>query len=209
MKTRISMSNKRSCMGGLLLLFMSLCSTVLASPIHDAAKSGDLEQIQRLLADGVSINEKAIRDETPLMIAALAGQGEIAKYLVQRGANVNARNESGLSALHAAAYAGQANIVRLLINKGASKNDAENDFGVTPLHLAAEENHVATVRILLLLGADPTALENNGYDALSRAGWREHWDVVQTLLANGVSCLPADKVGEWLYQECTSRAASN
>jgi ankyrin repeat protein len=188
---------------------MSLTSASLAATIHEAAESGDLAQVQRLIMGGTSVNEKTIRDETPLIVATLAGQGEIARYLLQRGANIDVRNESGLSALHAAAYAGQSNIVRLLIAKGAKVNDAKNEFGVTPLHLAAEENHIDTVRILLRLGAEPAALEVNGYSALSRAGWREHWGVVNELLANGATCQPADIVGEWLYQECTTRAAAN
>ena len=180
-----------------------------AATIHDAAKSGDLEQIQRLTVEGVDVNQKAARDETPLMIASLAGQGEIVNYLLQRGAVIDARNTSGLSSLHAAAYAGHTDIVKLLVAKGADVNDDANDFGVTPLHLASEENHIGTVQVLLRQGADTSAIEVNGYSAMTRAGWREHWDIVQILLASGATCQQADKVGDWLYQECTTRATAN
>lgn len=193
----------------LLIPLLTVSSVNLAATIHDAAKSGNLEQVQRLTVDGVDVNEKATRDETPLMVAALAGQGEIVNYLLQRGAEIDARNASGLSTLHAAAYAGHTDIVKLLVAKGANVNDASNRFGVMPLHLASEENHIGTVHALLKHGADVSAVEVNGYSALSRAGFREHWDVLNALLSNGAACQAADKVGDWLYHECTSRANAN
>ncbi len=200
---------------GIWILSLAFISLMLASSIsqagaiHDAAKSGDLGQVQKLVVNGVDVNEKTIRDETPLIVAALAGNGEIVNYLLQRGADINARNSSGLSSLHAAAYAGHTDIVSLLVAKGADVNDASNRYGVTPLHVASEENHIETVQVLLRLDADVTVVEINGYSVMTRAGFREHWDVVKALLASGATCQEADKVGDWLYQECTTRANAN
>ncbi|MCP4982298.1 MAG: ankyrin repeat domain-containing protein [Gammaproteobacteria bacterium] len=191
-----------------MVSLLGLSSIAHASAIHDAARSGDLDQVQKLIVQGVDVNASAMRDETPLILAALAGQGEIVNYLLQRGADINARNSSGMTSLHAAAYTGHADIVLLLINKGAEVNDAANHFKVTPLHVASEENHLNVVQALLRLGADVTAIETNGYSALSRSGFREHWEVLKLLLANGATCQPADKVGDWLFQECSSRAAN-
>ena len=157
---------------GLFVLLITVISTGTASTIHDAARSGDLEQVQRLTMDGANVNEKAVRDETPLIVATIAGQGEIVSYLLQRGASINARNDSGLTALHAAAYAGHTDILKLLVARGAQVNDAKNDFRVTPLHVASEENRIDIVLILLEAGADPAALEVNRYTPASRAGWR-------------------------------------
>jgi ankyrin repeat protein len=194
---------------GLLISLFAASAIVHADPIHDAAKSGDLDQVQLLIVQGVDVNEKATRDETPLIIASLAGNGEIVNYLLQRGANINARNASGMTSLHAAAYAGHSDIVSLLVAKGADINDASNRFVVTPLHLASEENNTGTVQTLLNLGADVTVVEINGYSAMSRSGLREHWNVLKLLLANGAVCQKADKVGDWLYQECTTRVNAN
>lgn len=193
----------------LLIPLLSMSAIAGAGPLHDAAKSGDLEQVQLLIVQGVDVNEKAIRDETPLIIASLAGNGEIVNYLLQRGANIYARNASGMTALHAAAYGGHTDIVLLLITKGARVNDAENSAQVSPLNLAADENHLETVQELLKHGADVDALERNGFDAVTKAGFREHWEIVRVLLANGATCQPADLVGDWLFEECTTRASAN
>ncbi len=193
----------------LLISLLSMSAIANASSIHDAAKSGDLEQVQRLIVQGADVNGKATREETPLIIASLAGNGEIVSYLLQRGADINARNTSGMTALHAAAYTGHTDIVLLLITKGAEVNDASNRFGVTPLHVASEENHIGTVQELLMHGADTTILEINGYSAVSRSGFREHWDVLKVLLANGAVCQEANEVGDWLFRECSNRAKAN
>lgn len=194
---------------GLLISLFAASAIVHAGPIHEAAKSGDLDQVQLLIVQGADVNAKETRDETPLIIASLAGNGEIVNYLLQRGANIYARNASGMTALHAAAYGGHTDIVLLLITKGAKVNDAENRFQVSPLNLAADENHLGTVQELLEHGANVDALESNGFNALSKAGFREHWEVVKVLLANGATCQLADKVGDWLYKECTTRASAN
>jgi ankyrin repeat protein len=186
-----------------------MSAIAIASPIHDAAKSGDLDQVQLLVVQGVDVNEKATRDETPLIIASLAGNGEIVNYLLQRGANIYARNASGMTALHAAAYTGHTDIVLLLITKGARVNDVENRAQASPLNLASDENHLETVQELLKHGADVDSLERNGFDAASKAGFREHWEVVKVLLANGATCQPVDLVGDWLFEECTTRASEN
>jgi hypothetical protein len=194
---------------GLLIPILAVTSVSHAATIHDAAKSGDLAQVQRLIVDGADVNERAVREETPIMIATLAGQGEIVNYLLQRGADIDARNASGLSTLHAAAYSGQTDIVKLLVAKGAKVNDAANRFKVTPLHLASEENHIAIVQVLLKQDADSSVVEFNNFTAMTRAGFREHWDVVNVLLANGATCQKEEVVGDWLYQECTTRANAN
>ena len=192
-----------------LVPLLSLNSIANAGAIHDAARTGDLNRVQKLVVQGADVNAKAVRDETPLMLAALAGQGEIVNYLLQRGADIGARNASGMTTLHAAAYGGHADIVSLLVAKGAEVNDSANHFGISPLHLASEENHPGAVKELLRHGADVAAVEINGYSSISHAGYREFWEVVEILLAGGAACQPVEIVGDWLFEECTTRANAN
>ena len=192
-----------------LVPLLAFNSSARAGAIHDAARAGDLGSLQKLVVQGADVNERAVRDETPLMLATLAGHGEVVNYLLQRGADIGARNASGMTTLHAAAYGGHTDIVSLLIAKGAVVNDSSNLFGVTPLHLASEENRPGTVEELLKHGANVAAIERNGYSPVSRAGWREHWAVVGILLASGAACQPVEVVGDWLYKECTTRASAN
>lgn len=178
----------------------------LAGPIHEAARNGDVNRIEQLLDQGAGLEERDETQETPLISAALAGQLNAASNVVAKGADVQARNDRGLTPLHAAAYGGHSEVVRLLIEHGAKVNDAENPFKVTPLHVAAEENRMEVVQVLIDAKTNVESTEVNGYTPLSRAGFREHWDVVTVLLKAGASCQPADKVGDWLFGECTKRS---
>ena len=62
------------------------------------------------------------------------------------------------------------------------------------------------VRLLLDNGAEVDLLEASGpYTPLTRAGYREHWEIVELLIAHGARCQPVDIVGEWLETECNKR----
>lgn len=60
-------------------------------PIHRAAESGDSAEVERLLAQGVDVNERIEPqggNMTPLMLAALHGRTETVKVLLAHGADV-------------------------------------------------------------------------------------------------------------------------
>jgi ankyrin repeat protein len=178
-----------------------------AGPLHDAARSGYLDQLKTLLDSGASIEDRDGTKETPLISAALSGQTAVVEELIKRGADVMARNDRGLTPLHAAAYSGDFDSARLLVKAGAAVNDAEGKFGVTPLIVAAEENRIEIVEFLLDHGADTSLQERHHYTALTRAGFKAHWEVVQVLLKNGAVCQAADVAGPEWNTECNKRMA--
>jgi len=173
-----------------------------AGPLHDAARSGDLTQLKQLLASGAEIEERDGTEETPLISAAIAGQAEVVAELIMRGANVMARNDRGMTALHAAAYGGNLEAAKLLVGAGAGVNDADDKFKVTPLIVASEENRADVAEFLLQSGADIHLSERHGYTALTRAGFKKRWDVVQLLLKNGGQCQSAKVAGDWWATQC-------
>ena len=186
-----------------VLLFTA--STVVAGPLHDAAKAGDVGLTKQLLDQGAAVAEPDTAGEPPLLIASLAGHADVVALLLERGGDIEIRNKGGLTALHAAAYGGNLEVVELLVSKGASVNDTRNFYKMSPLHAAAEEGHADVVAFLLAHQADIEAKERNGYTPLTQAGWREHWGAAGLLMKAGAVCQTADLVGEWLYTECTKR----
>src|SRR5262245_33712169 len=93
-------------------------ASAFASPLHGAARSGDIDQLRKLLDAGGKLEDRDGTKETPLISAALAGQAEIVAELIKRGADVTARNDRGLTALHAAAYHGDLASVQALVGAG-------------------------------------------------------------------------------------------
>jgi hypothetical protein len=95
-----------------------------------AAYSGDVAQVQSLLADGADVNTSDAADNTALHYAAAFGYTELTETLVTAGADVDARGRIDNTPLHLAAQEGHTDVASLLIDSGADV-DAKNEFGGT------------------------------------------------------------------------------
>ena len=72
------------------------------SPLHYAARDGQLAAVLALLDAGADINERSPADDTtPLLIAATNGQFDTALRLLERGADPNLTNAIGTTPLYA------------------------------------------------------------------------------------------------------------
>ena len=122
-------------------------SPVLADPIHDAAKAGDVEKIERLIAEGVDVNHTDLADKTPLHWAADAGHTEIVQVLIAKGANIDARDFTNVTPLQLGILGEHAAIVGLLVANGADVNATDAD-GVSVLDDATRKGNPAIIKIL-------------------------------------------------------------
>ena len=75
------------------LLFVSASmvhAPVQAGPIHDAARAGDADEVERMIAAGVDVDEKDLSDKTPLHWGVDAGHMDVVQVLAAKGANADA-----------------------------------------------------------------------------------------------------------------------
>jgi peptidoglycan/LPS O-acetylase OafA/YrhL len=104
-----------------------------APTIWAAADAGDLDAIERHLANGASVNgpegQVAL---TPLHHSALSNRPQAAELFIKRGADPNRAASDGGTPLHAAAFVGNEAVVTTLVEHGANVN-AANKRGETPL----------------------------------------------------------------------------
>jgi len=132
--------------------------------IWTAAKTGDLDEIKKQLANGIKVDSRDAMGITPLSLAVLTGEIEVARFLISKGADVNARGNDGGTALQGAAYLGQSEAVKLLLAKGADPN-LRNKRGETPLDASAGEwndglqGFVRLITGLLQIKVDMEAVE--------------------------------------------------
>ncbi|XP_057314550.1 protein phosphatase 1 regulatory subunit 12A-like isoform X2 [Hydractinia symbiolongicarpus] len=103
-----------------------------------AVASGDLEETERLLKEGVDIDYTNIDGLTALHQACIDENDDMVKLLLNKGANIEACDNEGWTPLHAAASAGNIDIAQILIDNGADLS-AVNNEGEVPLDLAEEE----------------------------------------------------------------------
>ena len=130
------------------------------TPLHIAAKRGDLPKIKALLKNYASIDGQTKSGLTPLMMAIKEkGDIQVVKYLIESDADLNIFNESRFTALYYAVSGGHSEITEMLIKSGAEINYNKNiDFDVVRrpalIEVAAKEGHFEIFNHLLAGGAD-------------------------------------------------------
>ena len=151
-----------------------------ATPLIRAAKAGDVESVEALLASGALVDLPNNQGMTALIVASGDGSGlvdtrarymneefniEVARRLLAAGADIDAQRENGGTALHGAAGKGWNEFVKLLVSNNADI-DAENNNAKTALDVAsgkaggggffgrgAPQIYPETTALLLELGA--------------------------------------------------------
>ena len=159
------------------------------SNIWEAARAGDLDALERHLANGSEVD--GVDPEhggTPLMWAAVKGRAEAMELLIRRGANVNAVGRDGGTALHGAAFLGHEQAVDVLLRHGAKVNTA-NSSGSRPLDVATLDD--GTTRYF----ASVLQLELNE-DGLGR----RKAAIAESLRQNGATAGRKSDVAEMLMQ---------
>jgi ankyrin repeat protein len=174
-------------MAWLLILSPLMVAVVAAQPeprieaLHAAAFAGNLEEVRRLLEQGVAVDARDAEGRTPLMWASFNGHTAVDALLLEKGAAIDAREVNGRTALMYASSGPFVGTVGLLLEKGAEVNLQGTAEGFTALMTAAAEGQLEVVRVLLAYGADPDIEDVDGDTAESFATQKGHLEVVVLL----------------------------
>jgi len=153
-------------------------------PLVDAAKSGNKEALQRVLAQkGVNVNVTEGDGTTALHWASYHDDLDAANQLIRAGAKVNAANDLGATPLWAASQNGSEAMVKRLLEAGADPNLALQ-AGETPVMVASRAGYPRVVELLVARGANVNAHGSRGQTALMWAVSEKHPEVVKVLLAH-------------------------
>ncbi|WP_257276266.1 ankyrin repeat domain-containing protein, partial [Endozoicomonas sp. SESOKO4] len=154
-----------------------------------ACFDGDLDQVERSLAEEVHVDTVMDDDFTALMLVSILGHRDVAERLINAGANLNARTTDGDTPLFIAASMGNTDCVKLLIDAGADLNATCHSSifgGATPLFIAALRGHTDTVKLLINAGADLNASRtSDGATPLLIATLKDNNDCVKALTEAG------------------------
>ncbi|WP_317982509.1 ankyrin repeat domain-containing protein [Paenibacillus glycanilyticus] len=145
-----------------------------------AARRGNIEEIQYVLARGADINALTHTGVSALWSAAYNNLKEVVQFLLGAGIDLKAH---GGTALQTAAFSGNIDIVKILIGAGADINyqrfDGHPDLTYSPLHNAAY-GQILVAHYLLEAGADPRLKNHYGERAVhvARANNKEIADLI-------------------------------
>jgi ankyrin repeat protein/L-ascorbate metabolism protein UlaG (beta-lactamase superfamily) len=139
---------------------------LLASEIHQAVESGNVEQTRALLeANPALVNEPDTAQSLPLHLAAYNGQTATIELLLSLGADINVGDRENTTALTIAAMRNHMDAVRLLTEKGGLVTSKDSN-GNTALLSAARSKNTEMVRYLLDHGASLAEVSNRGSNCL-------------------------------------------
>jgi ankyrin repeat protein len=114
------------------------------------ATAGDREAVDRLLAAGPGVRERAIeRHPDQLVRAAENNSAEAVALLIELGFDVNAVKRT--AALHEAAMRGNLAIIELLLEHGADPNVRDVGYNATPAGWAEHHGQREAHRYLAAL----------------------------------------------------------
>lgn len=126
------------------------------TPLHDAARAGDLARVKALLeaAAPPALDARDKLRRTALHLAAWAGHTDVCQALLDAKCIVDATASDLMTALHFASQGGHVAVVRALLDAGANHSPCDLKKHMTPLHYAAQRGHGLVVTALLSRGAD-------------------------------------------------------
>lgn len=188
----------------------------------DAIKSGDLEQVRRMVANDSALVNATSAGGTAVLIATYYGEREIARLLIEQGAQLNlfeacaagqyeraatllaadpalanAYAPDGFQPLGLAAFFGHTAIARLLLESGAEVDSPSNNGQrVQPLHSSVAGGHFELSKLLLDHGADVNATQEGGFTPLQGAAQNGQREMVELLLAYGADKSSVNRDGK-------------
>lgn len=171
------------------------------SQFLQAAESGDLAQLQVLLATGVDINATNRQGRTAITLASLKQHYDCVEYLIASGADINRQDQTCFNPFLLACLNNDLRLLRIVLKAHPDLNCLSR-FGGVGLTPACEKGHIDIVRELLL----HTEINVNhtnfvGWTPLLEAiilndGGSTQQEIVRLLLEHGANPHMTDKYGK-------------
>ena len=164
-----------------------------------AAAAGDLDSVERLLAQGASIHARDAQGKTALNAAAYENHIPVVRRLIAAGSDVNAPDNVPRTPFMIAAVRGHVEILRMALAAGADVRTI-NQYGGTALIPACHYGHVEVVKELLATRIDVDHVNRLGWTAMLETvilgdGGPRHQEILRLLLARGANRDIADRDG--------------
>ena len=175
-----------------------------------AAHTGDVDAIERLVAEGADVDVRDSKGRTPVHVAAFASEDEALRALAEAGADMNALEHRAYDVVTIAAVADDPELMSLAIELGNDPGLVTSPYLGTALIAAAHLGHAEVVRRLIDAGAPLDHINNLHWTAVMEAvvlgdGGPDHQAVLDALLSAGADRSLSDRDGVTPLQHAEAR----
>lgn len=167
----------------------------LLSPLAGAARNGQMDAVELLIAAGAEPNPNVNRSSSsPLHQAIRADDLELSRLLLELGANINSLNDYKTTPLMYAVKYGSAKLVELILEHHPDM-DRLSFIGAAAIHWAVWPNRPEIMELLVAAGADCDHKMADGSTPLHCASTGGHLETVECLLRMGAN--PTLRNDDW------------
>ncbi|GMH51011.1 hypothetical protein TrST_g8567 [Triparma strigata] len=147
----------------------------------DFASQGEVDEVKKMLAQGLDVNSGDYDSRTTLHLAAAEGNLRVVQVLLQEGADVQVTDRWGHEPLHDAITSKHESVAELLAEQGA---ELHYDDPAGMLCSAAAAGDVDQLNRMVTHGISPNSADYDGRTALHLAASEGNMKVVEMLISN-------------------------
>jgi ankyrin repeat protein len=151
-------------------------------PIHRASAGGNLDMVQLLAANGVSLIAQDNYDRQPIHHACRGGHLEVIRWLVANGVELTAKDKFGGQPIHDACRGGHLEVVEWLAGMDRELLTVRDKNGLQPIHSACQGGHLEVVEWLVANGVELYAETKFCMQPIHHACGCGHLEVVECLV---------------------------
>lgn len=155
--------------------------------VFDAARSGDLTQLEAYIQAGGNLNITNEKGYTPFILAAYNGEQAATAFMLEHQAEPCSLDNIGNNAFMGVAFKGYEGMAKWLLEHTTCSINHRNNAGQTALMMAALFDREALVTLFIDNGADVSLQDHRGNSAESLAagqGLGRIVDIVRFSLEN-------------------------
>lgn len=174
-----------------LIIYMSLENLFpdpAARSLAKAAGNGDINEVNKLVNEGIAVDIEGTKRATPLFYAIRSDNIEGFRKLLELGANPNAVYEVEVALMHLAVQSNNDEFLKAALEYKGDPNLVAGSLGYTPLFRAIGsdgEKDILAIKTLMEYGADLDIKSVKGNTAAITAAGVGRFDIVYELLTNG------------------------